>query len=297
MKKIISLILVLVMVVSLSGCTEKGELAIKYGETAEIVLSKEYEQLVWESGDTAIATIENGVVKGVGPGQTIVTATNNAKKIAQYTINVEIIEIAELFLQTDELEIKIGESADLTYSLFPINASDYGLTYTSINPEIATVDENGHIEAVGVGKTNIVLSTLSGKTVACEVIVNEPSAIEQLNDAEAELFQYLIEKIISYTYNAPALRIRNFYTTTRAQNPATSVTAILQGTNKLGGTIFKAYLFFKFDDNGDYGHFELPDTYDVNTDREIIPMPADILDYVKINAALDEYWENTNVSK
>ena len=142
MRKTLSLLLALVMVLSLTACAETGELSIKYDETTEISLSKEYEELKWESSDTAIATVENNMVKGVGPGQATLTATSNSKVVAKYTVSVEIVEIAEIFLQSDELEIKIGEAVDLTYSLFPTDASAYGLTYTSINPDIATVDEN-----------------------------------------------------------------------------------------------------------------------------------------------------------
>ena len=208
MRKTLSLLLALVMVLSLTACAETGELSIKYDETTEISLSKEYEELKWESSDTAIATVENNMVKGVGPGQATLTATSNSKVVAKYTVSVEIVEIAEIFLQSDELEIKIGEAVDLTYSLFPTDASAYGLTYTSINPDIATVDENGHIEAVAVGKTNIVLSTASGKIATCQVIVKEPSAIEQFNEDEKLLFDVMVEIVLPSFYNAPAARIR-----------------------------------------------------------------------------------------
>lgn len=296
MKKIACFVLAVILTMSLAGCAETGELTIKYGETTEIMLAKAYQDLVWESSDTAVATVENGTVTGVGPGQAIITAASNSKTAAKYTVSVEIVEIAEVFLQADELTIRIGESADLSYSLFPLDASDYGLVYTSINPEIAAVDDSGHIEAASVGKTNVVLSTPSGKTVACKVIVEEPSAIEQLNDNEAELFDYLINEILCYAYNAPALRIRNLYSTVRAKSPESSATAVIQGTNKVGGTIFKCYVFFKSSESGNWGHFELSDSYNVKTDREIIPMPAEIFDHVKLNAALDEYWSNSNIS-
>lgn len=296
MRKTLSLLLALVMVLSLTACAETGELSIKYDETTEISLSKEYEELKWESSDTAIATVENNMVKGVGPGQATLTATSNSKVVAKYTVSVEIVEIAEIFLQSDELEIKIGEAVDLTYSLFPTDASAYGLTYTSINPDIATVDENGHIEAVAVGKTNIVLSTASGKTATCQVIVKEPSAIEQLNEDEKLLFDVMVEKVLPSFYNAPAARIRKIedFNNDEDHTKGMVLAVSMQGTNRLGGTLFKDYMIICNKDMSkssylpcftDDGLFDKSKGWDHPESTK--------LDYTKINAALEEYWNNT----
>ena len=296
MKRSVLLILVVLLVtVLLSGCTEKGELTILYGESAPIELSKEYVALTWETGDANIAVVEGGTITGVGPGQTTITASSDSKAVAEYTVLVGIIEIKELFLQASELTLEIDAETTLGYSLFPTDASDYGLEYTSINPDIATVDGNGKITGVAAGKTNIVVSTKSGITASCEVTVKEPSAIDQLNHEETRIFTYLIEKGLQTFYNASAVRFRNIYYMANTNPSANLVIACFQGTNKLGGTIYRYYFLGTKDDMGD--GYMLPCKEDFYPDAEDYQeMPADTISYAKLNAALDEYWGVTKVT-
>lgn len=303
MKRAFSLALAVLLIVALfSGCAQKGELSIEFGDSTKIELSKEYDELTWESSDTTVATVNGGTVKGVGPGQATITAVSNTKTVASYTVQVNIVEISELFLQMSEMTLKIDEAATLTYTLFPANASAYGLTYTSINPEIATVDQNGKVVGIAPGKTNIVLSTPGGKTAACAVTVEEPSAIEQLNEEEAKLFEYITKTAYSSFYNASALRFRNLYSIRpKADDYVISASSFLiadfQGTNKLGGTIHRYYLLSAPENANDNGGYIFPCKSDYTLDMTTyMEVPKDIMDYVKINAALDEYWGNTSVS-
>lgn len=300
MKKVITVVLTaLLTTVLLSGCAEKGELNIVYGETVDIQLKKEYESLTWESSDTGIATVRNGTVTGVGPGQATITALQGTKTVGQYDVAVEIIAITEIFLQSDEVTLDIGDTAQLCYSLFPQNASDYGITYTSINPEIATVDETGEVNGVSPGKTNLVVSTASGITASCEVTVKEPSAIEQLNEEESKVFNYMTNSFLKSFYNASVARLRNIYTYVEATKDgyvysSTSFIMLfdLQGTNKMGGTLFKYYMVVLQED-GSGSSFPCKDGF--SPDSSYIDFPRDVIDYTKINAALDEYWGNTIV--
>lgn len=297
MKRAISLTLAGLLILALfAGCAEKGALSLEFGQTQKIELAKDYASLSWESSDPAVATVTDGTVEAVGPGQATVTALSDGKTVASYTVQVTIVEIAELFLQMSEMSLKIDETSTLTYTLFPANASAYGLTYTSINPEIATVDQSGKVVGVAPGKTNIVLSTSEGKTATCEVTVLEPTAIEQLNEEEAKLFTYIATTAYTSFYNASALRFRNLYTI-RPKVDDYEITASsflladFQGTNKLGGTIHRYYMISAPESPEDNGGFVFPCKSDYTLDTSTyMEMPRDIIDYTKVNAALDEYW-------
>lgn len=301
MKKAFALILLVsLLAVLFSGCAEQGELSIHFGDSAKIELSKQYDGLTWQSSDTEVATVNNGNVTGVGPGQATITAIYNEKNVAQYTVTVEIVEITDVFLQSNELTLEIGEKAALSYSLFPTNASAYRLSYTSINPEIATVDQGGNVKAVAAGKTNIVLSTASGITASCEITVVEPSAIKQLNKEEAKLFEYMVETFLSSFYNASAARFRNLYTIEATRegyvySASSFLLADIQGTNKLGGTIHRYYMMAAPSEDSDGYYLVCKDSF--YPDDTYIEFPRDVIDYMKINAALDEYWSNSSVSK
>ena len=208
------------------------------------------------------------------------------------SVSVKIIDISAILFSQKNVEIELDESMQLQYMLMPDNASDYGLSWKSANTEIAEVDDTGNIRAVSPGTTTIVCSTPSGVIDTCEVIVKEPSAIEQLNEEEAKVFQEYLKNIQSF-YNAPAARIKALISIEKkgdsAGKPYTAKDVLftsIQGTNRLGGTLFKYYL-------GVAG-FEIPNQ-DFMTKKidgvNYIEIPSEFMDIGKINAAIEEYWE------
>lgn len=293
MKRLSVLVLCLAMLLMLSGCMEKGELSVLYGDSTTISLSKDYENLTWKSSDDNIAEVTDGTVTGVGPGQAIITAYSDSKAVAEFTVDVSIVEIKELFLQVSELSIEIDEETTLGYSLFPTDASTYGLEYTSINPEIAKVDQNGKITGIAAGKTNIVVSTKSGLTKSCEVTVLEPSAIEKLNEHELKFYEFLTNTMLTSFYNAPSARVNALFMVKTDSSEIESVlestgiyTVEIQGTNRLGGTLKKFYgvmLSIPF-------YNESKEGFSPYTSDTWMPVPEDVMNVSKINAALEEYW-------
>lgn len=241
--------------------------------------------------------VQNGIVTGIAPGNAVVTATKDGKSVAEISVSVNIIDISAILFSQKNVEIELEESMQLQYILMPDNASDYGLSWKSANTEIAEVDDNGNIRAVAPGTTNIVCSTPNGVIDTCEVVVKEPSAIEQLNEEESKVFNYMTNSFLKSFYNASAARLRNIYTIeAKKEGYVYSSTSFmlfdLQGTNRMGGTLFKYYMVMvKEDGSGSY--FACKDGF--SPDSSYIDFPRDVIDYTKINAALDEYWGNTVV--
>ena len=172
----------------------------------------------------------------------------------------------------------------MTYTHFPTDASTEGVSYTSINPEIATVNNSGLVLGITSGRTRIVVSTESGITAACSVLVKSPSAIEQLNEHETRFFEFLIENILPDFYNASEARIRVIYG--KDENYMAALPFEIEGTNKAGGTIFKVYSI----------NFEQGKCYDFSEAYNFFKggavLDSSIMDVSKINLALEEYWEN-----
>ena len=289
MKKAVMLTLMLVLLLAFSACgVEQKSVSVNYGETAKIELSKEYADLKWESADTSIATVNNGVVKGIGPGSTTVTATSNDKTVAEVTVEVTIVDITGIFLNQESVSLKEDETTEIKYVLVPENASDYGITWKSVNIDIATVTENGKVTAVSPGTTTIICSSPQGIMATCELTVQEPSAIELLNEREAKLFDYLVHRMLNSFYNASAVRIRNIYGTDSAIDIA--FTLDIQGTNKMGGTLFKQYMIMVTESG--YSYFDISDYFNASSATPIDPA---IMDFSKINAALSEYWASNSI--
>lgn len=87
-----------------------------------------------------------------------------------YTVtkNVESVN-----LDKTSLDLKVGETATLTATVTPDDATNKNINWSSSNNKVATV-ENGTVRALAEGKTTITLTTEDGNKVAtCEVSVEK----------------------------------------------------------------------------------------------------------------------------
>lgn len=197
------------------------------------------------------------------------------------------VKIESITLSKNAAELKEGESVTLSAVVAPENATEsYG--WKSADEGVATVDENGVVTAVAPGNTNILAVSESGKTAACSVTVAAPTAYELLNDAERELFDYMTGTMLKSFYNASAVRIRKIYNSA-SSDTVQAIIVDLEGTNRLGGTTYDLFGIFHVGDTivalpcGD-GEIDLSQ-----------PMPTDVIDPAKINAALAEYWDDAGM--
>ena len=60
-----------------------------------------------------------------------------------------VIPVTGITLTPDTLTLKQGESETLTANVLPATASNQGVNYTTSNPDVATVDPDGTVHAVG----------------------------------------------------------------------------------------------------------------------------------------------------
>lgn len=81
-------------------------------------------------------------------------------------------------LNSDKLDMEIGDKNTLVTTFSPQNASDVP-TWTSSNEKVATVDERGTVTAVGAGEAVITCKINNGQTSTCTVSVI-PSQITDL---------------------------------------------------------------------------------------------------------------------
>lgn len=295
-KRIIALSLAILLCISLCACgVEKQTIEINYGEQYTIELKKQQDGIEWETTNPDIVTVQNGTVTAIAPGNAVATASKDGKNVAEISITVNLVDIAAIFFSQKNLELEADDSVQLQYVLIPDNASDYGLSWKSANSQIAEVDDRGNIRAIAPGTTTIVCSTSNGILDTCEVVVKKPSAIEQLNEYEKWLFDFMVAKFLPSFYNAPAARIRKIETFFGNEDFTNNMMLGInvQGTNKLGGTLNKDYTILCKRNMAD--SFYLPcvtenGLFDRSNGSTLTPCTK--LDPAKINAALEEYWDD-----
>ena len=132
-------------------------------------------EITWKSDNTGIATVDgNGKVTAVGNGTTKITATTANGKSASCTVTVTTA-ITSLTVSPTSKTLKTGETVQLTAAKNPSTATE-GITWTSSNSSVATVNQNGLVTAKGSGTATItVKSSTGGKSATCTITVSNPA--------------------------------------------------------------------------------------------------------------------------
>ena len=131
--------------------------------------------VTFKSSNSEVASVDGtGKVTGVGKGNATITVTSksNTKIKATAAITVQDVLVSAIKLESEELEMKTGESKKLITTVLPENATNKNVTYTSDNETVASVDQEGEITAKAAGKATITVKSADGnKSTACEVTV------------------------------------------------------------------------------------------------------------------------------
>ncbi len=147
--------------------------------------------VTWTTTDAAIATVENGIVKGIAAGKATITATTTDgqyKASCEVTI-VETVTITGLTLDTVNLTLYAGDVHHLVAKLLPADATYQAVVWTSADEKVARV-EDGWVIAVAKGQTVITVATQDGRfTATCNVTVKEIPVLGVMLDlSEVDLF-------------------------------------------------------------------------------------------------------------
>lgn len=115
------------------------------------------------------------------------------------SVTIDVTKVDRVTLEPNTLTLEKGEKETLTATVAPTNATNKGVTWSSSNNEIATVD-NGVVTAVSAGEAIITVTTEDGaKTATCKVTVNAPQTKPvtrvSLNKAELALVMNGTEKL------------------------------------------------------------------------------------------------------
>lgn len=141
----------------------------------------------WESGNTGVATVDtSGKVTAVAQGTTTITATaaDGSGKSAECSVTVKEaanVPVESVSLDKTSLGLTEGETAQLTATVEPEDASNKNVTWESSNTNVATVN-NGEVTAVSAGTATITVTTADGgKTDTCTVTVREEAPDRPVN--------------------------------------------------------------------------------------------------------------------
>jgi len=129
-------------------------------------------RLTWATSNPLVATVDaNGIVTAVDEGTAIITATTVCGNSVTCEIEVVVPEPAESVSlnQTTTTFTTFGQTLQLIATVHPANAFQ-GVTWTSSNPNVAWIDNDGLVTVLAAGTTTITVTTVDGGfTAQCAV--------------------------------------------------------------------------------------------------------------------------------
>lgn len=150
-------------------------LSTKLSDTAQTPKS-----ITWQSSDTTIATVSDGIVRGVAPGQVQITAKlalESGKSIETET-TVRVVSpsvVYTLSVTPADVSLHVGDATRLETQLDPAPEADVTAEHTdwvSDNTAVATIAD-GRVTGVAVGtaKITVTLTLSNGQAVTASVPV------------------------------------------------------------------------------------------------------------------------------
>ncbi|MDE6485097.1 MAG: Ig-like domain-containing protein [Duncaniella sp.] len=128
--------------------------------------------ITWTSSNTAVATVDNGTVTAVTPGNATITATaNGINATCEITVVEVSVEPESITLNSDKAELVEGESLQLTATVEPDHATDKTVTWKSSNEDVATVGTDGLVTAIAKGSAIITATNSKGHSAECAITV------------------------------------------------------------------------------------------------------------------------------
>ena len=148
----------------------------------------------WSSSNTAVATVSPaGLVTAVAVGGcTVTVTTQDGSKTAVCTVTVSTVAVTGVSLDKTSLTLPRGQSATLTATVSPANATNKAVNWMSSNQSVAEITVSGEftaeITAVGAGSCIITVTTQNGaKTAQCNLTVIIPATAVSLNKSALTL--------------------------------------------------------------------------------------------------------------
>ena len=135
-----------------------NELIFEEGETKELWIIGNKQDVTWSSEDENVAIVLNGNVIGKSAGTTNIIATTETKTYkCKVTITKKIL-VTDMLVQ-DSLNMRVGETTKISVSPMPINSTEkFNPVFTSNDMSIINVSPEGNVIANKSGQAQIVVS-------------------------------------------------------------------------------------------------------------------------------------------
>ena len=146
-------------------------------------------EIIWESEDEKIAAVDqDGKVLAISEGNTTIVASCpkfNKKATCKVYVKAKYIHVEELTIEPKSFHLFIDESAKLKVIFKPTDATDPSVKWSTSEPKIAKVEQDGTVTGLAVGSATITAEVDKVKAT-CTVNV-KPTLVEKVTLNETEI--------------------------------------------------------------------------------------------------------------
>ncbi|MGN0606992.1 MAG: carbohydrate-binding protein, partial [Oscillospiraceae bacterium] len=154
-----------------------GSSVVKYYKPGELVTidAKTRPGYTFDGWQVGIDAMDLTPISSDGTIYTFIMPEYNQRIQAKWKLNGTRVNVAGIRLNQETLALNAGETAQIKAEVFPENATDKVVIWTSSNPLVASVDKNGVVTALSDGTVEILARTLEPSdkqfTAKCKVSV------------------------------------------------------------------------------------------------------------------------------
>ena len=111
--------------------------------------------------------------------EAVITATStdgsNLTATCHVTVKPPFVMAESISIQPNSLTLRVNESATLNATVLPVDATNKTVNWSTSNPSVATVDNNGRVTALKSGNATVTATTADGSnlSVSCNVTVTD----------------------------------------------------------------------------------------------------------------------------
>ena len=157
------------------------ELSIAVGDKYNLEYAFEYPNaspsptITYKSNDPSIANVSrDGIVMAKKRGTTKIIATTNFNTTASCIVHVVPVDVTAVVFHETSLDVYPDQIISLSPEIYPSNATNKQLQWSSTNNEVATVDGNGVVHTYNPGLSEIKATSTAGAFGCCYINVLPP---------------------------------------------------------------------------------------------------------------------------
>ena len=209
MKKWVGIILSLIIALTINVKTASAVISVSpacpitigANSSQQLQTTGNVNTVTMRSSNTDVVYIENYTVYAINPGTSYVTVTDG---LSTYSCKVIVVDnyvpVSSITLSKTSETLTLKSKSQIIVNIYPSNATNKTVSYTSNNSSIASVDSNGLVTANKVGKTYITVS-VGNKTQIYNVTVVDNVSLNSISIPSSLSLQEGKSSKLNVTYN------------------------------------------------------------------------------------------------